>query len=43
VDHIINKQSGGTDDESNLQAICKPCHDQKTQREARRGREQANT
>jgi len=30
VDHIISKAKGGTDDEDNLQAICKPCHDRKT-------------
>lgn len=30
VDHIINKERGGTDDDVNLQSICKPCHDIKT-------------
>ena len=30
VDHIKPKAKGGTDAESNLQAICKPCHDAKT-------------
>lgn len=30
VDHIINKASGGTDDETNLQSICDDCHEQKT-------------
>lgn len=34
VDHIKPKAAGGTDDEDNLQSICKPCHDVKTQREA---------
>ena len=26
VDHITNKAQGGTDDMSNLQAICDDCH-----------------
>ena len=30
VVHITPKANGGTDDEANLQAICKPCHDAKT-------------
>lgn len=34
VDHIKAKVHGGTDDDRNLQSICKPCHDAKTQREA---------
>lgn len=33
VDHIINKASGGSDDASNLQAICVSCHRRKTSRE----------
>lgn len=37
VDHIRNVAEGGTDDESNLQAICAGCHGAKTQAEARRG------
>lgn len=37
VDHIKPKAEGGTDDESNLQAICKPCHLIKTADEAKRG------
>lgn len=37
MDHIINVAEGGTDDESNLQALCTPCHDAKSQEEARRG------
>ena len=37
VDHIINKAEGGTDDDSNLQAICWPCHKIKTQDESVRG------
>jgi 5-methylcytosine-specific restriction enzyme A len=35
VDHIVNKAQGGTDAESNLQAICPPCHTAKTARESR--------
>lgn len=35
VDHIVNRAAGGTDDESNLQSICTPCHEAKTQQEAR--------
>lgn len=38
VDHIVQKKSGGTDEESNLQAICSECHKQKTAREASHGR-----
>jgi 5-methylcytosine-specific restriction protein A len=30
VDHIVNKARGGTDDDDNLQAICRPCHEAKT-------------
>jgi 5-methylcytosine-specific restriction protein A len=35
VDHIINKAQGGNDLDSNLQAICKPCHKVKTAAEAK--------
>lgn len=38
VDHIVQKKSGGTDEESNLQAICTECHKLKTAREASHGR-----
>ena len=38
VDHIVPKFEGGTDDDDNLQSICKECHDGKTAAEARRGR-----
>jgi 5-methylcytosine-specific restriction protein A len=38
VDHIIPKAEGGSDEETNLQAICGPCHQRKSQAEARRGR-----
>lgn len=33
VDHIKPKAQGGTDDAENLQAICGPCHAEKTTRE----------
>jgi len=33
VDHIIPKARGGTDEDSNLQALCWPCHKVKTARE----------
>jgi 5-methylcytosine-specific restriction protein A len=36
VDHITPKAEGGTDDLDNLQSICTPCHDRKTQAEAAR-------
>ena len=38
VDHIIPKAEGGTDQESNLQSVCVPCHRAKTDREKLRGR-----
>lgn len=38
VDHIVNKADGGTDEPSNLQAICDPCHEVKTAAEAITGR-----
>ena len=34
VDHIVNKAAGGSDDDGNLQAICKRCHTEKTIHEA---------
>lgn len=37
MDHIVNVAEGGTDDECNLQSLCTPCHDAKSQAEARRG------
>lgn len=37
VDHKIPKAEGGTDAESNLQAICRTCHLEKTTAEAKRG------
>ena len=30
VDHIKPKAKGGTDEETNLQSLCRPCHDAKT-------------
>ncbi len=33
VDHIVPLSQGGADDESNWQALCKPCHSRKTARE----------
>ena len=33
-DHITPKAKGGTDSLNNLQAICAPCHKEKTQAEA---------
>lgn len=38
VDHIVCKAEGGGDDEENLQAICKDCHELKTIAEALRAR-----
>ena len=31
VDHIKPKANGGDDDHANLQSICSPCHDAKTE------------
>lgn len=30
VDHVVPKSAGGTDDESNLQCLCKSCHELKS-------------
>lgn len=37
IDHIIPLSQGGTDDESNLQALCKACHKAKTRLERLEG------
>ncbi|MGC5246426.1 HNH endonuclease [Gordonia sp. DT219] len=37
VDHIVNVKRGGTDDLENLRALCRTCHQAKTQSEARAG------
>lgn len=34
VDHILAKHRGGTDDPSNLESTCRPCHDVKSAQEA---------
>lgn len=34
VDHIREKDQGGTNAESNLQGVCQPCHDHKSGRYA---------
>ena len=33
VDHIKPKARGGTDDEANLEVLCRDCHDEKTLKE----------
>lgn len=38
ADHITPKAEGGTDDRSNYQGICHPCHVAKTAAEAARAR-----
>ncbi len=38
VDHRVPKSEGGTDEESNLEVICKPHHDVKTAAESARAR-----
>jgi len=37
IDHIIPLANGGTNDEENLQLLCKPCHFEKTKHEAEQG------
>lgn len=38
ADHIVPKAEGGSDQETNGQGLCAPCHDEKTRAEAARGR-----
>jgi 5-methylcytosine-specific restriction enzyme A len=38
VDHILPKRRGGSDNWSNLQALCPGCHARKTNQEMRQGR-----
>jgi 5-methylcytosine-specific restriction endonuclease McrA len=33
VDHVIPLHKGGKDDASNLQSLCRDCHDAKTRRD----------
>jgi len=34
VDHIVSREQGGSDDDSNLQLLCaEPCHREKTARD----------
>lgn len=37
VDHIVPKAKGGTDERSNLQPLCEPCHKAKTARDRATG------
>jgi 5-methylcytosine-specific restriction protein A len=41
VDHVIPVAEGGPDSEENMAPICDPCHGEKIQEEARRGRANA--
>lgn len=43
VDHIIRKADGGTDQPSNLQSLCSPCHDAKSAREMGAGGQKFET
>lgn len=38
VDHIVPLSEGGGDNESNLQSLCKPCHDAKSAEDGERRR-----
>ena len=38
VDHIVARAHGGDDDTANLQAICVPCHAEKTKNDSKKGR-----
>jgi 5-methylcytosine-specific restriction protein A len=37
VDHLVERRDGGTDDRSNLQGLCWPCHSRKTATRTARG------
>ena len=37
-DHITPLAEGGQDDDSNVQALCEPCHEAKSKAESQRGR-----
>lgn len=32
-DHIVPLKDGGTDDDSNIQCLCEPCHEAKTRKD----------
>lgn len=38
ADHVVPKSEGGSDDRSNYQGLCTPCHRAKTAAEAARSR-----
>lgn len=38
VDHIVPRFEGGSDDDSNLECICRECHEVKTKAESLRAR-----
>lgn len=38
LDHIVPLFKGGQDDETNLQGLCKPCHDAKTAKDMGHGK-----
>jgi 5-methylcytosine-specific restriction protein A len=38
-DHVVPLTEGGRDDDTNTQALCVECHDQKSQRESERGKQ----
>lgn len=41
-DHIVPLAEGGADEDSNIQSLCRDCHDEKTAGESKRGRGVAN-
>lgn len=34
IDHVVGLEQGGSNEDPNLQPLCKPCHDRKSAREA---------